>query len=499
MRRHALIISALLLASSTGWAQEKPPVQWVPANPTYFRTGRGGESIRYVVIHTIEGSASSGINTFRSGGRKVSAHYIVAADGAITQMVKDSDTAWHAGEINGRSIGIEHAGFADRNQWTMVQYRASARITRWACDTYGIPKDRQHIIGHSEAPGATHHDPGRFFDWTLYMRLVNEGASVDEAGPEVQAIRPTNGQTMGSIDTQGGGTGLLVEWSTKGPRPQASARVFLEEVGGALRYESESLSGELTRHRVTARLEDGKTYRWRVRVWDGTREDETDWVTFRTDFDAPTIEVVYPKPGATVQATPGLRWRYADPDGTPQVSYRVWLDDDEDHTRVIGDTKELNGAASAYYLRTVLKPGKTYWWRAMGYDGRGNVAITGWTPFTTAADFVDVASAGVSVTALAPADGAQLPQSERATLRWAFHSGEHTDQQAFRVQVAQGEQLVVDEQYSTTHSGYRARPLPPGTYRWRVRVWDGETAKATDWRTFVVTAPGTGLTGHIGQ
>ena len=36
---------------------------------------------------------------------------------------------------------------------------------------YGIPADRQHIIGHNEVPDATHSDPGAF-PWEAYMQRV---------------------------------------------------------------------------------------------------------------------------------------------------------------------------------------------------------------------------------------------------------------------------------------------------------------------------------------
>jgi len=51
-------------------------------------------------------------------------------------------------------------------------YRASAALTAEICKRYGIPRDRRHIIGHVEIPGARHTDPGRFWDWNRYMALV---------------------------------------------------------------------------------------------------------------------------------------------------------------------------------------------------------------------------------------------------------------------------------------------------------------------------------------
>jgi hypothetical protein len=57
----------------------------------------------------------------------------------------------------------------------------------WIARADGIPIDRQHIIGHSEVPdpndptqfgGAEHHtDPGRYWNWQLYMKLVRHFAN----------------------------------------------------------------------------------------------------------------------------------------------------------------------------------------------------------------------------------------------------------------------------------------------------------------------------------
>ncbi len=151
--------------------------RWVAANSSNYTSGRGGNSIRYIVIHTMQGSYSGSISWFQNGAANVSAHYCVrSSDGQITQMVHDRDTAWHAGNwtYNQRSIGIEHEGYvSDPGRWyTEEMYRASAALTRHIADRYGVPIDRSHIIGHVEVPGATHTDPGSGWDWPHYMALV---------------------------------------------------------------------------------------------------------------------------------------------------------------------------------------------------------------------------------------------------------------------------------------------------------------------------------------
>lgn len=79
--------------------------------------------------------------------------------------------AWHAGNwtYNTQSIGIEHEGYISNCTWfTDAMYRASAGITKSVAAKYNIPKDRSHIIGHKEVPGATHTDPGSCWDWYMW-------------------------------------------------------------------------------------------------------------------------------------------------------------------------------------------------------------------------------------------------------------------------------------------------------------------------------------------
>jgi N-acetyl-anhydromuramyl-L-alanine amidase AmpD len=99
-----------------------------------------------------------------------------SSDGYVAQCVRESNIGWHAGnwDYNTRSVGIEHEGWVDRPAYfTHAMYEQSAALTASVCDRYGIPKDRAHIIGHHEVPGADHTDPGPLWDWVRYIRLVN--------------------------------------------------------------------------------------------------------------------------------------------------------------------------------------------------------------------------------------------------------------------------------------------------------------------------------------
>jgi peptidoglycan hydrolase-like protein with peptidoglycan-binding domain len=81
-------------------------------------------------------------------------------------------------------------------------YRSSAALTSALCDRYGIPKDRAHIIGHSEAAGNDHTDPGPYWDWARYMRYVGG----DDSGGS-----SSDGLSFASYATQqSGSTGAQV-------------------------------------------------------------------------------------------------------------------------------------------------------------------------------------------------------------------------------------------------------------------------------------------------
>ncbi|WP_326700735.1 amidase [Streptomyces sp. NBC_01754] len=189
-----------------------PSAQWVAAASANYAAGRSAP-VDKVVVHVTQGSYAGAISWFQNPASEVSSHYVVrSSDGEITQMVRDKDTAYHARSANSSSLGIEHEGYVDDPSWfTDPMYRSSAALTAHLCDRYGIPKDRTHVIGHSEAPGNDHTDPGANWDWTSYMRLVageGAGGEADElsfdsyatqrtgsAGAQVKAVqRLLNGQ-----------------------------------------------------------------------------------------------------------------------------------------------------------------------------------------------------------------------------------------------------------------------------------------------------------------
>ncbi|WP_299928048.1 N-acetylmuramoyl-L-alanine amidase [uncultured Pelagimonas sp.] len=111
---------------------------------------------------------------------EVSAHYVIAEDGHLWQLVSEEDRAWHAGagawggiqDVNSHSIGIEIANtgsqpFADP-QMRVLENLLRGIMTRW-----DIPADR--VIGHSDCALGRKIDPGRRLDW---LRLARQGLAI---------------------------------------------------------------------------------------------------------------------------------------------------------------------------------------------------------------------------------------------------------------------------------------------------------------------------------
>jgi N-acetylmuramoyl-L-alanine amidase-like protein/Big-like domain-containing protein len=185
-RRIQAVLAVLLVGTVGGvsGARGSPLRVLIAHTPNKTSTNRTAKTIDAIVIHDTEGRFLGSVRTLQNPRVDGSAHFVVSRDGQIVQLVPVTDVAWHAGNSwwNLHSIGIEHEGWAGRRAYTMREYRASAQLVAYLAHRWGIPLDRRHIIGHDEVPdpnrhgefgGASHHtDPGRAWNWGLYMSLV---------------------------------------------------------------------------------------------------------------------------------------------------------------------------------------------------------------------------------------------------------------------------------------------------------------------------------------
>lgn len=106
---------------------------------------------------------------------RVSSHFLIRRDGEVIQFISCNDRAWHAGisqwkgreRCNDFSIGIEIEG-TDYQAFESQQYDAAAKLSQLLYRHYAI----MNVTGHSNIAPERKTDPGPFFDWDTYFKLL---------------------------------------------------------------------------------------------------------------------------------------------------------------------------------------------------------------------------------------------------------------------------------------------------------------------------------------
>lgn len=164
--------------------------------PTCNYSSRSGTPISAVTIHTIQGTYAGAISWAQNCSANVSYHYVVSSSGQITQMLCEADKGWHVGTENPYTIGVEHDGYvSDPNNYTAAMYATTGDLCYdisqsgysisglrtayfpWAATTNynatSTPGSCVHIKGHQHFPNQSHTDPGQYWDWDYFYKLVN--------------------------------------------------------------------------------------------------------------------------------------------------------------------------------------------------------------------------------------------------------------------------------------------------------------------------------------
>jgi N-acetylmuramoyl-L-alanine amidase len=212
------------------------------ASSPNFGERRGGARPGLVVLHhTAMDSAEAALARLRDPAAEVSAHYLIAEDGRIWQLVDEAARAWHAGagswhgaDVNSRSIGIELAnagplaGFPPFPEPQMAALEAllDAVMARW-----GIPP--AGVIAHSDLAPGRKADPGPKFDW---RRLARGGRAVWAEGAGTAGWEPfrTAAAAAGYAAPEGDWAAVLASVRLRF-RPWARAAAPEPEDVGALR------------------------------------------------------------------------------------------------------------------------------------------------------------------------------------------------------------------------------------------------------------------------
>ncbi|KAJ56467.1 hypothetical protein ACMU_05860 [Actibacterium mucosum KCTC 23349] len=131
-----------------------------------------------IVLHyTAMPSCEAALERLCDPAYEVSAHYLIARNGDVYQLVDEVNRAWHAGaglwgscnDINSHSIGIEidNDGLSPFAAPAMDTLDALLRqiMNRWAIGA-------DCVLGHSDTAPGRKIDPGPRFDW---LRLQRQG------------------------------------------------------------------------------------------------------------------------------------------------------------------------------------------------------------------------------------------------------------------------------------------------------------------------------------
>jgi N-acetyl-anhydromuramyl-L-alanine amidase AmpD len=180
------------------------PCTWI-GSPNH---GTRSHRPRLIVIHDTEADTRPTINTFLSPASLASTHYAITPDGQLLQFVDEDEACYGVraadrwrppdlpafsgnwSDVNEFSLQVELVGYASRG-YTQSQYTTLVALLADWVQRYGIPADRQHIVGHGELQ-LDRSDPGPHFAWGYVMQeLAHQLAQQPIPTNDTSATEPT--------------------------------------------------------------------------------------------------------------------------------------------------------------------------------------------------------------------------------------------------------------------------------------------------------------------
>jgi N-acetylmuramoyl-L-alanine amidase len=141
------------------------PAQWEPS-PNFNER----RPTIVVLHHTSDNAADEALRTLTDPVREVSAHYLIARDGTLYQLVDERYRAWHAGasrwgaisDLNSASIGIELDNNGEE-PFPEQQIDALLKLLSDLKSRYAIRPE--NFVGHADVAPGRKVDPSRHFPW----------------------------------------------------------------------------------------------------------------------------------------------------------------------------------------------------------------------------------------------------------------------------------------------------------------------------------------------
>lgn len=164
-----------------------PRAIWRPAASANYGDRPAGTVIDCVVLHATAGGLSGTLAWFANPEAGVSAHFVVAKNGEVYQMVEEKRLAHHAGasqfrgreDFNTFSIGIEIVNLNDgRDPYPADQFEAMVDLVGYLVGKYNIR--REWIVTHAEISTVGKTDPRGFPTHEMIMRVYERAEIVPD-------------------------------------------------------------------------------------------------------------------------------------------------------------------------------------------------------------------------------------------------------------------------------------------------------------------------------
>lgn len=157
---------------------------WQPAVKGDYKSGRSGQEIKSIILHSTCGTKQGDIATLTGHtDRQVSVHWYVTKTGEIYHFVADQDSAYHAGAVtlprysNSASIGIEQEHLDQTDEaWPDVQIQTVARLVAALKQKHGAALEVQ---SHAAVafPAGRKTDPHNY-PWDKFSAYEKEAAEI---------------------------------------------------------------------------------------------------------------------------------------------------------------------------------------------------------------------------------------------------------------------------------------------------------------------------------
>lgn len=177
-------------------------IPFLQANSSNFYSGRGGNSIKYIVMHYTANNGDTAMNNaqyFHNNSVQASAHYFVD-ENSVVQSVRDSDGAWHCGGsfesshhplhgicMNRNSLGVEMCSDKVNGKFIITAQTVdrTVELVKMLMAKYNI--DADHVVRHYDVTGKDCPEPW-VRDESLWRKFKARLTAKDPIEEEIKAM-----------------------------------------------------------------------------------------------------------------------------------------------------------------------------------------------------------------------------------------------------------------------------------------------------------------------